>query len=588
MGSPTQGPAAPGDPDIHRQLDLLSQMVEEISGELALEPLLASLVERACRLIGADDGAIGLYVPERDIIRTAASHAISRDQILAELPRGHGLTGRVLELGTPLRCLYGELPHPTRTGADDMRMIGMPIRHRGELIGVFGIGAWPPKVLGDAEQELLEHFARHAAVAIVNARRYSDEQRRAVRFAMIARIAGIIASETDFDRLLQRAADAIHELLGFASVDLPLIEPRDPNTLVIRIRGGEYKQRIHHVDYLPVGQGIMGAAALTRRVQLVNDVAADPRYVTPPGVPSARAELAVPILYGDELLGVLNVEGDTPFDELDRMSLGIVAEHLAVAIHNARLAEQSQRVAVLEERQRLSRELHDNVTQILSSISLMAQSLNAAWRKDPADGERRAARLGELSQMAFEEMRALLRELMPCEEPSAAALGATPLQALAGVLVEQHGLATAVTRLLPVMVPGNLVLQLDFDGYVPQVLRNERALLRVCQEAVSNVIRHSQAGRVKVSVRVREQQVYLRVLDDGRGVGERPPHGFGLASMERRLDEIGGSLRIRPRRPKGTIVEATVPRLDAESERNGNHEGAVGALTPSGREGART
>ena len=104
MASPTQGPAAPGDPDVHRQLDLLSQMVEEISGELALEPLLAGMVERACRLIGADDGVIGLYVPERDVIRTAASHAIVGDQVLAELPRGHGLTGRVLELGTPVRC----------------------------------------------------------------------------------------------------------------------------------------------------------------------------------------------------------------------------------------------------------------------------------------------------------------------------------------------------------------------------------------------------------------------------------------------------------------------------------------------------
>jgi signal transduction histidine kinase len=381
---------------------------------------------------------------------------------------------------------------------------------------------------------------------------------------MIARIAGIIASETDLGRLLQRAADAIHELLGFASVDLPLIEPRDPNMLVIRIRGGEYKQRIHHVDHLPVGRGIMGAAAMTRRVQLVNDVAADPRYVNPPGVRGARAELAVPMLYGDELLGVLNVEGDNPFDELDRMSLGIVAEHLAVAIHNARLAEQSQRVAVLEERQRLARELHDNVTQILSSISLMAQSLSGAWRKDPADGERRAARLGELSQMAFEEMRALLRELTPCDEPSAA-LGSTPLQALAGVLLEQHGLATAVTRLLPVMVPGNLVLHLDFDGYVPQALRNERALLRVCQEAVSNVIRHSGAGRVKVSVRVGDRDLCLRVLDDGRGIGSRASGGFGLVNMERRLDEIGGKLRVKPRRPKGTIVEAIVPRLDVAS-----------------------
>ena len=109
------GPSVPVDADVRTQLELLSQMVEDISGELALEPLLARLVERACKLIGADDGAIGLYVPERDVIRTAASHAIPAAQLHAELPRGHGLTGRVLELGTPLRCRYGDLPHPVRT-----------------------------------------------------------------------------------------------------------------------------------------------------------------------------------------------------------------------------------------------------------------------------------------------------------------------------------------------------------------------------------------------------------------------------------------------------------------------------------------
>jgi len=410
MSTAIDRPPVHVNPDVRTQLELLSQMVEEISGELALEPLLARLVERACKLIGADDGAIGLYVPERDIIRTAASHAIPGAQLHAELPRGHGLTGRVLELGKPVRCRYGDLPHPSRTAAREMNMIGMPIMSRGELIGVFGIGAWPPKQLGDAEQALLEHFARHAAVAIVNARRYADEQRRAARFAMIARVAGLIASETELDQLLQRAADSIHELLGFASVDIPLLEPPDMQTLVIRVRGGEYKKRIHHVDRLPISSGIMGAAARTRRTQLVNDVAADPRYVTPPGVPRAGAELAVPMTYDDEVLGVINVEGDERFDELDLMSLGVVAEHLAVAIHNARLKEQSQRLAVLEERQRLARELHDNVTQILSSISLMAQSLSAAWGKDPRDGERRAARLGQLAQMAFDEMRALLAQ----------------------------------------------------------------------------------------------------------------------------------------------------------------------------------
>ncbi len=257
------------------------------------------------------------------------------------------------------------------------------------------------------------------------------------------------------------------------------------------------------------------------------------------------------MLYGDELLGVVNVEGDRPFDELDRLSLGIVSEHLAVAIHNARLAEHSQRLAVLEERQRLARELHDNVTQILSSISLMAQSLSAAWRKDPRDGERRAARLGELAQMGFGEMRALLEELTPGETSSGNERNPAPLHVLAGALLTQHGLATAVTRLLPLMVPGNLSLHLDFDGYVPQVVGHERALLRVCQEAVSNVIRHASAERVKVTVRVDGKGVQLRVADDGCGIAPDAPRGLGLASMERRLEEIGGSLHPRAARAAG-------------------------------------
>jgi signal transduction histidine kinase len=336
---------------------------------------------------------------------------------------------------------------------------------------------------------------------------------------------------------------------------------------VIRIRGGEYKRRIHQVDRLPVGEGIMGAAARTRRAQLVNEVGADPRYVTPPGVPRARAELAVPMLYGDDLLGVVNVEGDGPFDELDRMSLGIVAEHLAVAIHNARLKEQSQRLAVMEERQRLARELHDNVTQIVSSIGLMAQSLSEAWRRDPLDGERRAARMGELAQMAFGEMRALLRELMPTTPSAGAVQSATTLHVLAGALLTQHGLATAVTRLLPVLVPGNLTLQFDVGDYVAQDVQSEQALLRVCQEAVSNVTRHAEARRVKVSMRVDAGRVYLRVADDGRGIAPDAPRGLGIASMERRLAELGGSLRIRPRRPRGTVLLASIPRRDAQGRR---------------------
>ncbi len=547
-------PVAPGFPlpmDSQRnQLDLLSQMIEDISGELALDPLLARIVERACHLIGADNGAIGLYVPERDAVRTAASYNIPAEKLQAWLPRGHGLTGRVLELDAPVRCRYGELPHPSRDDAAPMHAIGMPIRNRGRLVGVFGIGSFADEPLGDDAVALLDLFARHAAIAIDNARRYAGEQRRAARFALISRVAGIIASAPELDSLLQRAADAIHELLDYQNVDIPLVDPDDPDTLVISARGGEYKRRIRYVDRLPVARGIMGAAVRERRTQLVNDVRGDPRYVLPPGVKTPLAEMAVPILHGERALGVLNVEGDQPFDALDRISLEIVAEHLGTAIVNARLFQDSRQLAVLEERQRLARDLHDNVTQIVSSMNLIAQSLSEAWQRDPADAERRAARLGELARLGFAELRAMLRQLSPQRQCDAEGKTHPP------------ALQLRLQRLLQAMVPPYVSLVLDIRDIPPQADACEEALLRVCQEAVSNAVRHAAPSRVEVAVSVVGSELQLRIGDDGRGIGRSRSEGMGIGNMRQRLAELGGSLHIQKRRPSGTLLTACLPRLD--------------------------
>ncbi|HJR73561.1 MAG TPA: GAF domain-containing protein [Luteimonas sp.] len=550
--SDTVMPAAVSDQEVRAQLELLSQMIEDIAGELALEPLLGRIVERACTLIGADDGVIGLYVRETDSIRTAASYNIPQEQLRAVLARGHGLTGRVLELDAPLRCRYGDLPHPSRDAALDMDMIGMPIRAHGKLVGVFGIGVWPPRQFHPHAQDLLDLFARHAAIAIENAQRYAEEQRRASRFALIARVAAIGATGPDLDTLLQHAADAIHETLEYPNVDIPLLDPEQPDTLVIRIRGGDYKRLIRHEDRLPTATGIMGAAVRERRVQMVNDVARDPRYITPPGVRPPQAELAIPIVHGGSVLGVLNVEADRAFDELDRVSLEIVAEHLGVAIVNARLFERSTQVALLEERQRLARDLHDNVTQILASMSLITQSLAEAWHRDPGEGERRAARLGELAQLAFAELRGLLRELSP----------GAPEHAREAMPNE---LPDAMRRLLKAMVPGHIRLNLNAENYRPQQQAHEHAMLRVCQEAASNAVRHAEPKRLGIVLSVDANAMRLRVCDDGSGIPTAAEPGMGLANMRERLYELGGELLITTGTPHGTRIDAFLPRADRES-----------------------
>ncbi|WP_341726894.1 GAF domain-containing protein [Pseudoxanthomonas putridarboris] len=527
-------------------------MIEEISGELALEPLLADMVERACRLIGADDGVIGLYVPERDVIRTAASYNIPAHELRDELRRGEGLTGRVLELDSPVRGYYHDLPHPSRNAPDGMHNIGMPIRAHGRMIGVFGISAYAPRVLDAGAQELLALFARHAAVAIDNAQRYSAEQRRASRFALIARVAALSASGPDLDTLLQQAADAIHDTLEYPNVDIPLLDPQDPDTLVIRIRGGNYKRLIRHEDRLPVGTGIMGAAVRERRMQLVNDVAADPRYVTPPGVRPPLAELAIPIVYGDQALGVLNVEGDRVFDELDCSSLEIVAEHLGIAIVNARLYENATAAAVLEERQRLARDLHDNVTQILSSMSLITQSLAEAWHRDPVEGQRRVQRLGELSRLAFAEMRGLLHELSPRDVPRSP-------------VARRSSFPHQLQQLVSAMVPDSIQLHINVSGFQAQAKMHEETLLRICQEAVSNAVRHASPSSIQIETAFSSSGIRLSISDDGRGISHAAHEGMGLSNMRERLSELGGQLHIVQRQPRGTQILAYLPRFDQAS-----------------------
>lgn len=544
------------------QLARLRHVVEDISSELELEPLLARVIEQACALIGADDGSIGLYEPEHDAIRIVAGWNIPERACGTLVHRGEGLAGQVLETGRTQILRYGDVDPVVLPELADHHVINVPIHWQGEVIGTFAVGARPPRRFDRRHAATLSLFARHAAIAIVNARRYAEENRRRERFRLIARVAGIITEELEVDEMLQRAADAVHEILGFPNVDIPLIDPDDPETLVVSIRGGEYKRKIRHTDRLPIGRGVMGAAVRERRTQRVNDIAADPRYLHPPGVNTPYAELAVPIHIGSEVLGVLNVEGERPFDALDADSLEIVAEHLALAINNARLFDAARQNAVLLERQRLAHELHDNVTQILSSINLLVESLPAAWRRDAVEGERRSRRLGELAQSAFGEMRALLKHLQPPAPAASESQAPNPTHAGAGQL-RPGDLPAALTRLLAAMVPPEIRVKLSLSGWRPQCPEHERALYLICQESVSNVLKHARAARLEVSADVRGGKAWLKITDDGAGIDKQViGKGIGLKSMRHRVEELGGRFDIRRRYLRGTLVKAWLPRSD--------------------------
>jgi signal transduction histidine kinase len=554
--------------------DSLRAIVESISGELELRPLLTGVIEKACALIGAQGGVIGLYDEARNAMVVKAAFGLPESVLDAPpLPPGVGLGGQVLVTRKPVVLeRYADVPGAADWGSlNDYAAVGAPILSGARLLGYFTVSAPPPRRFSAHDVETLTLFARHAAIAIENAHRYERERRRTERLALIARSVRMITEGLELEQVLQRAADAIHELLGYPDIAVATVAPDDPGTLVVRAMAGRRRALFPGEARFGMDKGIAGAAARERRVVLVDDVSRDARYVpwpTPPGeshAPGVKAELAIPILLGQELLGVLNVESGEEIGEEDARSLEIVADHLAVAVRNAQLFEQAREQAALLERQRLARDLHDSVTQLLFSVTLIAQSLGPAFRRDASEGEQKLERLLELTRAALAEMRALLTQLRPGEPvlelPRAES-------ALVGISrVRQLGLAEAVRRYAGDIAQGGLQIEVDASGYARQPFEREEVLYRIAQEALNNVVKHARARSVTVTLRCSGAALHLSVADDGVGpaASDAPPAGgaglggLGILGMRERALALAGRLRIVPRDGGGTLVEVRLP-----------------------------
>jgi len=288
-------------------------------------------------------------------------------------------------------------------------------------------------------------------------------------------------------------------------------------------------------------EGIAGVVVSTRRPVVLEDAPADGRVVRVIVEREAvRSLMAIPIVVGGQVFGVFGVNYLEPhrFTAEEQRVLLALAQRTALAIDNARLYEQAQQAAVLEERQRLARELHDSVTQTLFSATLTAEVLPRLWRENPDEAEEQLEELRQLTRGALAEMRALLLELRP------AALLEVPL----GDLLKQLCAAFIGRARVPadLLVEGNRVLPPDV----------QTAFYRLAQEALNNVAKHADARRVAVALTCGRRRTELRVTDDGRGFDpERVELGhLGLGIMRERVAAIGATVDVISAAGQGTAV----------------------------------
>ncbi|MEV0582923.1 GAF domain-containing sensor histidine kinase [Nonomuraea sp. NPDC050310] len=336
-------------------------------------------------------------------------------------------------------------------------------------------------------------------------------------------------------RSAQRLLDARYAALGV---------PDEEGSFAEFVAEGLTDRQWEAIGPLPRQHGMLGAMLREGAPVRLPDLRQDPRFEWwPKAHPVMRDFIGVPIKNAEQVLGIIflaNKQAPGGFTREDEDLLTLFAAHAAIALTNARLYERGRELAMLEERNRMARELHDAVTQKLFSLRLTAQAAAHLLPTDPGKAAAELDRVQRLAGEALAELRAVIVELRPAE-------------------LDRHGLATTLRKhaqLLDRLHPARVTFTCDELPKLPP--ETEVAVLRVAQEALHNSLRHSGAEHVEVRLAYDNGRLALSVRDDGAGFEEpAASRGLGLASMRDRAEAMGGKLVVSS--GGGTTVLLEVP-----------------------------
>jgi signal transduction histidine kinase len=342
--------------------------------------------------------------------------------------------------------------------------------------------------------------------------------------------------------VLQTIVTAARELLNCEYAALGV--PDDQGGFAEFVVDGVSDEQWERIGPLPRQHGLLGAMLHDRKPERLPDLRKDPRFGWWPAAhPGLKDFLGMPITDGTEILGALYLANrrDGEFTDADERLLGVLAAHAAIALTNARLYEHSRELTLLEERQRVARELHDAVAQKLFSLRLLTEAAAALVRRDPARAEAELAEIKRLAGLATDELSQIVAELRPRELADSGL--AETLRRRVELLDRVHAASVHFVSSLQSRLPAKV----------------EEVVLRVAEEALHNALRHSGASIIEVSLGNTADRVLCQVKDNGTGIDPAGQQGLGLASMRERAARVNGTLTLTSTPASGTTVSLVVP-----------------------------
>lgn len=372
-------------------------------------------------------------------------------------------------------------------------------------------------------------------------------QQRMRQLTALSNATVAISSELSLDKVLQQIVDSARELIGarYAALGIPNVD----GYLDAFVISGMHRDDVALIPHLPHGLGLLGVVTQSDQPIRIDNIAEDPRSVGfPLNHPPMKSFLGAPIVAGDRIIGRLyftdKMDADA-FSADDAELVMMFAAHASVALQNAKLYEQVEQLAVLDERTRIGMDLHDGIIQSIYAMGLVLESTKLVLPEGADEAQRLLDMAVNGLNDSIKDIRNFIMDLRPRRFRGDLALG------LAQLVREFQA-----NTLVPVELNINSA---DLASMSPVVAH---AVYLTTQEALANIARHAKASQVEVEITSDSKHIVFSIRDDGRGfdINDNSRRiGHGLANMEARAEELGGRFVLRSTPGSGTIIIMRLP-----------------------------
>lgn len=546
---------------LENRLAALHRASLELVREISLETLLRRIAEVAREQVDARYAAVGVLNEEGELEQFIPVGMSEREvKQMAHPPRGLGLIGALMRSKTPIRVAditrdarSAGFPrqHPLMTS-----FLGVPIRQGENTLGQIYLTNKISAPEFSADDELvIETLAAYSAAAIANARLYRklvererSLTRRTENLALLNDLAATLATAVDIDQVLEHAFKQVLDYLHLEVCEVYLLEEEGKLLKQVLHLGDIVKSLWKRPQFL-IGEGMVGATALTGQAHDLHLPGSEDGDLSSEAVEECFQQLACFPLTGRRgVLGVVCVATchPQPLDELGLQFLTAIGSWVGTAVENLRLNIQQRRLAVLEERERIGMDLHDGIIQSIYAVGLILENVRLSVDKSPGKAVERIDQAIANLNSTIRDLRSYILDLRPRQ------------------LLEEN-LMDGIRRLAEEFRVNTLV-EIKVDGPAGELANlpeaQAKALFHICQEALANVAKHSQARHVDVSLWTTGERSVMEIRDDGKGFEPRKVKltlGHGLSNMYTRAHNAGGEVEITSEPGVGTTVLTWVP-----------------------------